>query len=273
MPYYLNNGDLQVDEKLFGVTDRAWQFGDGIFESIRVSESKVLLMELHADRLARSAKMLGWLLPIFWSKDFWEEQILFLCQKNNWKNARIKIVVYRDCGGAYLPENDTISWIMHGEELPSKKFELNLEGLSTIEFSLLPKPSDILSIIKTTSALRYVQAARFALQNGVDDVLLTNQFGRFCEASSSNLFIVRENVLTTPPLSEYCLDGVMRSHILKLAKENGIEVDELPILKEDLIYADEVFICNAIKGIRWVSSFEENSYELGPITKTLFDLL
>lgn len=252
---------------------RLWQFGEGLFESVRVMNGAVPFINLHAARLSRSAKILGWAISPFWNKDFWEKQIQRFCEENHWDNARIKLIVFRQGSGTYMPQSSFFNWLITGSELSSAHFELNETGLRTIEYSQLPKPADYLSLLKTTSALRYVQAAHFAFQNQADEVLITNQFERFCEASSSNLFIVQGSSIITPALSEYCLDGVMRKAIIGLANEHGIECIETSLFRNDIVYADEVFLTNAIKGIQWVSSFEDTTFELGHITKKIFRLL
>lgn len=268
-----NGSFVESNKNWFEEDNRLWQFGEGLFESIRVMDGEIPLLNLHAERLTRSAKILGWAISPFWNAGFWQEHIMRFCKHHKWTNARVKIIVFRQGAGAYLPDTEFFNWLITGSALESNKFELNELGIRTKEFSHLPKPADYLSLLKTTSSIRYVQAARFAFQNGVDDVLVTNQFERFCEASSSNLFIVQGATLLTPPLSEYCLDGVMRRAVIQLAQDNGIECLQTSLFRNDICYADELFLTNAIKGIQWVGSFEDSEFELGSMTRKLLGLL
>ncbi|MCK9480686.1 MAG: aminotransferase class IV [Bacteroidia bacterium] len=268
MSYILLNGHfVKQTGDVFGQDTRLWQFGEGLFESIRVFNGRSPLLDLHAARLSRSSKILGWAISPAWNERFWNQQIDKLCEKNQWTNARVKLIVYRQGAGTYLPENVFFNWILFGQELHSDEFELNPVGLRTMEFSRLPKPAEYLSLLKITSAMRYIQAAQFAFQNRVDEVLITNQFDRICEASSSNLFIVQGDSLITPALSEYCLDGVMRRAIISLAEMHGIECFESSVFKNDVYYADELFVTNAVKGIQWIGSYEDCNFELGKLTK------
>jgi branched-chain amino acid aminotransferase len=256
----LNDEWILLHEPAFTPVSRAVQFGDGWFETIKVANGKVLFLEEHADRLMRTSKILACTIPPFWNKNYWETRILQVCKENNWNNARIKILIFREASGNYLPDAQNFGWMITGNELQDSAYTLNEHGVVLKTFGQYPKPSEVLSILKTTSAMRYVQAATFAMRNGADEAVLINQEERICEASSSNIFMVQNGLLTTPPLTEYCLDGVMRRVVLKLATELNLDVLEVPFIGFELQNADEVFLTNVIKGIRWVSEFDSMEY-------------
>lgn len=256
----LNDEWILLHEPAFTPVSRAVQYGDGWFESIKVANGKVLFLEEHADRLMRTSKILACTIPPFWNKNYWETRIHQVCNVNNWKNARIKILIFREANGNYLPDAQNFGWMISGNELQDSRYNRNETGMVLKTFGQYPKPSEVLSLLKTTSAMRYVQAATFAMRNGADEAVLINQEERICEASSSNIFMVQNGLLTTPPLSEYCLDGVMRRVVLNLATELKMDVMEVPFIGFELQNADEVFLTNVIKGIRWVSEFDSNKY-------------
>jgi branched-chain amino acid aminotransferase len=111
------------------------------------------------------------------------------------------------------------------------------------------------------SAINYVLAGIFARDNHFDSVVLYNEAGNICETFNANIFIISDGVVQTPPLSEYCLDGVMRQYIINQMKVLGIPYSEQVITEDDLKNADEVFLSNASKGIVWVESFEQSNYQ------------
>jgi branched-chain amino acid aminotransferase len=264
----LLNGCFHSDSELvFSATQRIWQFGDGIFESIRVIHSKPQLVELHINRLLRSATILGWVLPADWDKLFWEKQIKNLLSQNENPNLRLKLCVFREAQGAYLPQNSGFSWLIKAVPLTEETYSFPQNGLKLARFYDLKKTADYLSLIKTTAAIRYVQAAVFAENQHADDALLYNTMGRPCETASAALFIVKNNIIFTPPLSEFCLDSVMRKHIITLAASLQFTLIEKPLTDDDLSAADGIFIANAIKGIRWVAEVETFRFS----KHTLFD--
>lgn len=264
----LLNGFFYTDkEPVFSAEQRIWQFGDGIFESIRVIQTTPQLLDLHINRLLRSATILGWVLPADWDKRFWEKQIKILLSQNENQNLRLKLCVFREAQGAYLPQNSGFSWLIKAVTLTEETYSFTQNGLKLARFYDLKKPADYLSIIKTTAAIRYVQAAVFAENQLADDALLYNMSGRPCETASAALFIIKNNIIYTPPLSEFCLDSVMRSHIIFLAASLQLTLIEKPLTDGELSVADGIFIANAIQGIRWVAEVETFRFS----KHTLFD--
>jgi len=118
----------------------------------------------------------------------------------------------------------------------------------------------------------FVMAGLFKAQNKLDEVILLNQNGFLCEASSSNLFVLYQNQLYTPALSEGCIEGVMRQVVMKLAGQNNIPVTEAQINPEILYEADEVFLTNAGRGIQSVMGFGVRRY-FNEVSKLLTDQL
>ena len=106
----------------------------------------------------------------------------------------------------------------------------------------------------------YVLAGIFKNQNALDEVLILNQYGFLCESMSSNVFIVYDRKLYTPALNEGCIAGVMRQVVMRLAKENNIELLEAQINPDILNEADEVFLTNAARGIQWVMGYNNKRY-------------
>ncbi len=104
-------------------------------------------------------------------------------------------------------------------------------------------------------------AGIYSQKNALDDCLLLNNNGNIIEASGSNIFLIKTRQIITPGLESGCVDGVMRKNLIRIARESGFDVvDEKFVNQEDLINADEVFLCNAVSGIKWVMAFKEKRY-------------
>jgi branched-chain amino acid aminotransferase len=122
------------------------------------------------------------------------------------------------------------------------------------------KPVNSLANHKTCNSLVYVMAGIYRKENSLDEVFVLNNSGFLCEAMSANVFVVYKKKVYTPALSEGCIAGVMRSVVMKLAKENKIEVIEAQINPDILNEAEEVFLTNASRGIQWVMGFNNKRY-------------
>jgi branched-chain amino acid aminotransferase len=140
------------------------------------------------------------------------------------------------------------------------RYFLNEKGLIMDIYTDLPKATNYLSNIKTCNALIYVLAGIFKTQNKLDEVFLLNQNGFLCEAGSSNLFVLYNDHLYTPALSEGCVEGVMRQVIINIAKKNNIAITEAQINPDILYEADEVFLTNASRGIQQVMGYGVKRY-------------
>jgi branched-chain amino acid aminotransferase len=267
------NGEIiPADTKLLAVNNRAFRYGDGLFESMRLMKGQLKFADLHADRLQRGMKALK--IDSYSQMDVWflKEKIDELARRNKVKHGRLRLTVYRDAEGLYTPSQNKMGYCIELQPLDEPRYFLNEKGLIMDIFEELPKPTNYLSGIKTCNSLIYVMAGLYKTQNKLDDVFLLNQGGFLCEASSSNIFVNYQNHLYTPALSEGCVEGVMRHVIIKLAKELNIPVTEAQINPEILYEADEVFLTNATKGIQTVMGFGVRRY-FNEMSKVLIEEL
>jgi len=186
--------------------------------------------------------------------------MLELCNQNELVDARIRLTIFRDAGGFYKPSSDNCSYLITAEAINPLLIK-NDKGVRLGLYSEIRKPINSLSGIKSSNGLLYVLAARYARENNWDDSIILNEHGRICESSSSNLFLVLPNKrILTPPISEGILPGVMRKNLIKWLRENEYQVDEAIVLTDDFYRAEEVFLSNAIQGVRWVIAFKERRY-------------
>jgi branched-chain amino acid aminotransferase len=267
------NGQIvTADSKLLSVANRAFKYGDGLFESMRLLKGKLKFAELHADRLQRGMKALkidGYSqMDVYFLRDIAEQ----LALRNKTKHGRLRLTVYRDAGGFYAPTTNAMGYCLEIVPADEPRYFLNEKGLIVDIYTELPKACNFLSNIKTCNSLTYVMAGLYKTQNNLDEVFLLNQNGFLCEASSANVFVYYQNHLYTPALSEGCVEGVMRQVAIDLAKKVNIPVIEAQINPDILYEADEVFITNASRGIQSVMGYGVRRY-FNKISKVLMEEL
>ena len=267
------NGEiLTADTKVLTVANRSFKYGDGLFESMRMLKGQLKFANEHAQRLQKGMKALK--IDGYSQMDSWflKEKAEQLASVNKIKHGRLRLTVYRDAEGLYTPSQNKAGYLLEIQPVDEPRYFLNSKGLIIDVFTELSKPTNFLSNIKTCNSLVYVLAGIHKSQNNLDDVLLLNQNGFLCEASSSNVFVYYQNNLYTPALSEGCVEGVMRQVVIDLANKLGIPLTEAQINPEILYEADEVFLTNAVKGIQSVMGYGIRRY-FNKVSKTLMDEL
>lgn len=263
------NGVLtDADDKIFSSHSRIYKYGDGFFESIRIIGRMPQLFSLHYNRIQRAATLFKISLNEKWTQLYFEEQLNLLCLKNGFVNARCRITFYRDSQGYYAPASNKGSFIIELTE-DTGAYKLNDKGLSMGSYGQILKPSNFISFFKPLSAIHYVMAGIAAQEQKCDTVVLYNEYQRICEVFNANIFLIVDEDILTPSLGEYCLDGVMRQHVINQCKILGKQIHETAITEEELLMADEVFVTNAGKGIQWVESFGDKHYGF-TVTQGLF---
>ncbi|TVQ87213.1 MAG: 4-amino-4-deoxychorismate lyase [Bacteroidetes bacterium] len=263
MSLYVNyNGKLKsASEALIPYDNRSFRYGDGVFETIRCYRGKALWMEYHLKRLEKSTALLKLTLPDDFSVDFLAGMISGLLHANNHlAGARVRLSVFRDAGGFYRPDNNNAGFLIESMPLTHEMYELNKNGLIIGIYNEAFKTANIFSGLKTSNALLYISASMHAQEKQWNDALILNSEGFVAEATSSNIFMVHEGKIYTPSLDQACVDGVMRSVILKKITEANYPVDECSLTTDDLLEADELFITNTIAGVQWIKGFQSKRY-------------
>lgn len=262
MNYVFHRGEY-VNENQATITrdNRAFRFGDGFFESIRVMNGKPLFVENHYSRILDTAKALKLEVPENFSIDLITNHIQGLLVRNNiTAGGRVRITFYRKGTGFYLSKSDDLGWYIEAEALVDNEFKLNLTGKTVDIFTDFKKDIHKLSIYKSLNAQLYVMAALNARDKGIDESLIQNTKFSIIESTSSNLFIVSNGVLYTPTLEDGCIAGTMRMNIINLALDNKIKVYECTLNPQNLLSADEMFLTNAVRGIEWVVAYRTKRY-------------
>jgi branched-subunit amino acid aminotransferase/4-amino-4-deoxychorismate lyase len=272
--YILHNDEfVAAKQNVLNAQNRAFRYGDGLFESMRMSGNKLQFAELHADRLQGGMNALKMDGGVLFDEYFLRQKTAELARKNKFKdNVRFRLSVYREGEGLYTPDSNKSGYLLEATAMPATGYELNKKGLIVDVYDEISKPVNKLSNYKTSNALLYVMAGLFKKQNRLDEAFILNQSGFLCESISSNVFVVYDRQIYTPALSEGCIAGVMRSVVMQTAKSNNISIIEAQINPEVLKEAEEVFVTNATSGIRWVMGYGKKRY-FNEITKSLSVLL
>lgn len=274
MLFVNNNGKIWPRESAqITSQSRAFMYGDGVFESIRVFNGKAINLNAHFMRLKKGAEALCIDIPVFFDSTFLSlkiEELLMLSKL--FEGGRCRVSLDRMEGGYYKPEQNSGVFFIEVLPLEDNDFQSNYKGLVVDVYKEIRLNKSFLSSFKTKNGLVKVMAAIHASQRGLDDFLLLNEKGNIIETSNSNIFVVSNGVLYTPGLDEGCIAGTMRMMVINIALHNNIRVYECPILPHNLLTADEVFITNAISGIRWVGVYQTKRY-LNTISRRLVMLL
>ena len=266
-PIIFNQQILRKEGFQIPIANRAFLYGDGLFESVKIINGKPFNLDVHLKRLFSAALLLH--LEINVSRNDFQDDIEILIKENNIKKGgNLKILVFREEGGKYLPENNQASSLIMSETSDKNSFSLNKKGLELGLFKTQLKPMNKLSNYKTISALQSVICSLDARQKGKDDCLMFNTENRIIESANSNIFYVKNNIIFTPQLREGCVDGTMRNCILSL-KDLDYKIVENEVKIGDILEAEEVFLTNAIEGVRWVSYIKEQQFTEQKVAKLL----
>lgn len=256
----LNGNLLDADHPVLPATDRSYRYGDGLFETIRVKNEKLILGNFHFERLRHSMELLKYPVAAHFTQTFFESEVLRLCRENNCsESARVRFSVSGGDGGLYDGDN-RLRYLIECWPL-NLSTELAEKNGSEIDiFPDVRKSMDVFSTLKSASFMPYVRAARWAKEKKLNDALLLNTSGRVADSTIANVFWVKNHQVFTPPLSEGCIAGVMRRYLLEHFAATDYRIKEQPLELSDLEHAEEVFLTNAIRGIRWVSKFRNKKY-------------
>jgi aminodeoxychorismate lyase len=254
--------------------NRSFRYGDGCFETIKVRDNEIKLLPYHWERLTQSLALLKFKIPDFFTIAYLETTIQQLVQKNyHQKSARVRLTISRG-NGLYDNSNNQPSILLQSWALNPYQDQLNENGLVIEFFEPGRKSMDQFSNIKSNNYLLYVLAAIWAKEEKLNDAIILNCEGRVCDTTIANIWMIKSKEIFTPALSEACVMGTMRSFLLEKLNEKGFTVHETIISKNDLLTADEVFVSNAIYGIKWVKQIGNKDYSLyqsALIYKNLFD--
>lgn len=257
------NGEILQNELMLSLNNRAFLYGDGLFETLKIVDNKILFLEDHYFRLMASMRIVRMQIPSNFTQEFIESEILNLV--NHLKiedSARVRMTVFRNEGGLYLPKTKTISYTIQASKLENKQYVLSNVTCEVDLYKDFFVARQLLSTLKTTNKMINITGSIFAEENNLQNCILLNNDKNVVEVLNGNLFMLLNNKLITPPVSEGCLNGIMRKQIISLAKnEENLEVIEEIISPFDLQKADELFCTNVIGGIQSITKYRKKEFK------------
>ncbi len=261
MNFIIYNGKLfNENEPIVAAQNRGLRYGDGIFETMKLKNGKLILSDEHFARLWKGMQMLQFEIPKLLSPEKLEAEILQLAEKNKLTAARIRLTIIRSDGGIYDAKNNTPNYIVEATSLPKDNGTLNSNGLQICIFNDAKKSIDAFSNLKTNNYLPYFMGAIFAKKQQCNDALILNSEGNICDSTIANVFYIKDKIIYTPALTQGCVEGVMRKFLIDKIRAFGFIVHESLVTREDILNADEVFLSNSIYNIRWVADLQNKNY-------------
>ena len=259
-----SNGELLTEQQAkLSVFNRGIAYGDALFETLKTLNGKILFWEDHYFRLMASMRILRMEIPMSFTPEFLESQILELLthHHSNSNSFRVKFTVFRNEGGFYTPNSNDVSYFITVESLNEDLYLLSTSDYRVELFKDFYVTPGLLSTLKTNNKVLNVLGSVYAKENQYDNCLLLNTHKSIVEALNGNLFLVKGNVIKTPPLEDGCLKGIMRKQVLEIIKKiPDFECVEASISPFELQKADELFVTNVIQGIQPIKVYRKKNF-------------
>lgn len=257
MNIVFNRTLLRQDEIHLSPNDRAFCYGDGLFETVIYRNSQLAYWPDHFHRMSSGMSVLSMQAPEGFSAAEMENQIRQLLVANaHTDTARVRFQVWRQAGGLYTPRSAAVNYLITSQPGTPPKISVKARVLF---YDAVPVSFSVLSRFKTCNALPYVLAGIAKTQAGADDMILLDGNGNVSECTASNLFWTRGNTVCTPSLLSGCIAGVMRTRLIQVLKAAGLAVEEGLFPREALLRADRIFCCN-VAGIEWIRQVEQTPF-------------
>ncbi|MFY0629703.1 MAG: aminotransferase class IV [Flavobacteriaceae bacterium] len=238
--------------------NRGLKYGDAIFETVKILNGRVVFWEDHYFRLMASMRMLRMKIPIEFTLEYLEEEILKTVKTVDSNNAlRVRLSVSRKDGGFYTPATNEVDFLIEAKEITYSEKETYRLDLYK-DFYLY---SGFLSTVKSNNKLTHTLASIYASENELDNCVLMNERKGVVEVTNGNIFLVKDQVVKTPALTEGCLKGIIRGKLIEiLSKNSDYTLEETTITPFDIQKADEVFITNSIMGVQSVTNYRKKAF-------------
>jgi branched-chain amino acid aminotransferase len=267
---YLNNKVVSKEKALVSVFDRSYLYGEGVFETLRTYKGHVAFSDLHYERMKKNCKRLRIDMPL--DKHAFEKAILKTLNANNLKNAYVRATI-SPVGASYgleRPKKVTTNFSIFCKDLRGKPSDLYNKGARVIIISSTPSDHPALANLKSTNYLNKMLARDEVIHARADEGLFCTPGGHVLEGSATNIFIVKDGEIFTPPISEGIMPGITRNIVLNLVEANGFNVYETPINVKELKSCDEVFLTGSTTEILPVGELIDLANKKpspGPVTK------
>ncbi len=266
---YLLNGETK---HCIEFSDRGFQYGDGLFETIEVLNGIPVFLNQHLQRLSKGCEKL--LIPIP-DIEIFRKEAFQLAQSSASKQAVLKLIVTRGSGGRGYRQPEIIhpTRLFSLHPFPDYPESYKQQGINIRFCNTRLGINPALSGIKHMNRLEQVVARSEWNSSEIQEGLMLDINGNIIEGTMSNIFLVKENVLYTPTIEQCGVEGIVRNIVISEAQKNQVYVVEKILSKEDIKSADELFVTNSIIGIWPVKQLKEQRYAIGPLTQHLQKLL
>lgn len=248
-----NNQFVPENELRLPLTNRAFQYNDGFFETIIIRDGNLCFWEMHKQRMHEAAKALRLQLPpLFFTADFTNKLLELATQQQALLHGRLKLKVWRAGAGLYTPETNEVDWL--AEVQPA-----TLVPKSPVQVGVCQETYTFyspFSHFKGPNAPVYVLAGLEKKARAKDDMLLLDRQGAVAEFISSNVFWIKDDIIYTPRLGTGCINGVLRRSIINWCCQQQVEIRETTAEIEQIYQAAFVFGAN-VTGLRTVSHMEK----------------
>ncbi|MCM8818922.1 MAG: branched-chain-amino-acid transaminase [Candidatus Omnitrophica bacterium] len=240
---YLNGKFVPEKEAKISVFDHGLLYGDGVFEGLRSYKGKIFKLDEHLIRLFNSAKAIALTIPLKFEE--LKKAVIETVRKNQLKDSYIRIVVTRGVGDLGLdPKKCKIPTIF----IIASKIQLYPESLYEKGIDVITVPTrrnlneSLNPAIKSLNYLNNILAKIEANNSGATEGLILNQFGYISECTGENIFIVKKEIIITPPVSAGALSGITRDVVIDISEKIGLKVKEENITRYDVYTSDECFL-------------------------------
>lgn len=271
MKVLINKELMDREETSVDIEDRGYQFGDGVYEVVRVYEGEVYELDRHVERLFRSAKEID--ITLEYTIDELKETLKKLIEENNVIDGGVYFQVTR--GVAPRKHNYDRLVKSHLVAYPlyfTRPEEKQREGVTAITVEDLRW---LRCDIKSLNLLYNVMMKQKASDNEAFEGIFIRD-GIVTEGTSTNVFIVKDGIYKTHPVNNMILNGITRRRILELFKENDLAYEEVEFTKAELFEADEVFITSTTSEVMPITQIDDENIgdgQVGEKTKEIYDLL
>ncbi len=260
MTHFIYNGKLlEEGTAITGPDNRGLRYGDGLFETIKAVNKKLVFVDEHFARLWKGMALMQFNIPKHFTPDKLQAEIERLLDKNDQTTARVRLSIIRGNGGLYDTARHSPEYIIQSWPLVEKD-QLNDNGLQLCIYRDAKKVIDAFSNLKHNNYLPYFMGALYAKSMKCNDAIILNNHDRICDSTIANIFIVKDRIIYTPQLEEGCVAGVFRKFMITHLINNNYTIQEQKTDEAFLKEADEVFLTNSIYNMRWVQSINERSY-------------
>ncbi len=259
--YLFNDKQFRISEKSISIESRGVRYGEGVFETMKLVNNSILLIDFHMERFYHGMDLLKLKPPPFFTPQKIQKLVMDLCRKNNCTDlARIRLSCIGNNGGVWDKQDQFADIIIQTWKLPEHYNEFNINGLVVDVCAEVRKSTDLLSNLKSNNYLPYLFAANKGKELKVNDMIVLNHLHHIVDSTIANVFIVKGNTILTPPLTDGPVAGVMRRNLLEILPANGFTVRECSLTIKDLTEADEFFLTNAMYELRWVQRFRDKTF-------------